>query len=95
MPGVQRDGDPNGGGGIIVPGQGHQNVLVNGTPAARPFSAWTPHIGCDPEWPIHCIGTTLPGARSVLANGQPLIIDGNSDTCGHKRIMGSPNVRAV
>lgn len=93
---IQRDGDINSGGGIILPGQGHTNVLINGTPAARPFSLVTPHIGC-PKKKLHCIATTLPfpGSQTVFANGEPLILTGNKDTCLHGRIMGSPNVLAV
>lgn len=94
MPGVQRQGDVNSGGGMIS-GSGHDNVRVNGIPAARPYSLVTPHIGCNPKRPVHCIATNMPGAKTVKANGVPLIIDGNSDSCGHKRTMGSPNVKAV
>jgi len=34
MPAVQRQGDANGGGGIITSGEG--SVLINGRPAATP-----------------------------------------------------------
>jgi hypothetical protein len=94
--GVQRVGDPNSGGGIAV-GPGHNNVLINGRPALIPFTPFTPHIGCNPKFPIHCVGVVavMGTATSVFANGQPLVIDGGKDSCfSHKRMMGSPNVKA-
>ena len=95
MPGVQRVGDPNSGGGIAT-GPGHNYVLVNGRPAAIPFTPYTPHLGCSPEDPLHCFGVIAIGgtAQTVFANGQPLVIDGAKDLCGHSRTSGSPNVRA-
>lgn len=91
---VQREGDANSGGGIIV-SKGHKNVLINGIPAARPYSKVTPHAVCVPKFPIHCVALVEPGAQTVMINGEPMIITGNSDTCGHARAGGSPNVRAV
>jgi uncharacterized Zn-binding protein involved in type VI secretion len=93
--GVQRVGDPNAGGGIAI-GPGHNDVLINGRPAAIPFTPFTPHIGCNPKFPIHCIGViaVLGTSTSVFANGQPLVLDGGKDTCGHGRIAGSPDVKA-
>ena len=94
--GVQRVGDPNSGGGIAI-GPGHNNVLINGRPALMPMTPFTPHIGCNPIKPIHCIGVVaVTGtATTVFANGQPLVLDGGKDSCfSHKRMMGSPNVKA-
>jgi uncharacterized Zn-binding protein involved in type VI secretion len=95
MSGVQRVGDPNSGGGIAV-GPGHNDVLVNGRPAAIPGTPYTPHIGCSPDDPIHCFGLIAIGgtARTVYANGIPLVIDGAKDMCSHSRIAGSFDVRA-
>jgi uncharacterized Zn-binding protein involved in type VI secretion len=95
--GVQRVGDPNSGGGIAV-GPGHNNVLINGRPAAIAFTPFTPHIGCNPKKPIHCVGiiATSGTAKTVFANGKPLVLDGGKDSCQqHKRMMGSTDVRAV
>jgi len=95
--GVQRVGDPSSGGGIAV-GPGHNNVLINGRPAAIPFTPFTPHIGCNPKFPIHCVGVIAVAgtASTVFANGQPLVLDGGKDSClSHKRMMGSPNVKAL
>jgi uncharacterized Zn-binding protein involved in type VI secretion len=88
---IQRVGDFNSGGGIIVSG-GHFNVLVNGRPAATPWAAVTPHIGCGKKNPLHCIALTLPGSSTVKINGIPVIVSGVPDTCGHSRAGGSPNV---
>jgi hypothetical protein len=96
MPGVQRVGDPNSGGGIAV-GPGHNNVLINGRPAAIPATPFTPHIGCNPKFPIHCFGViALTGqAKTVFANGIPLVLDGGKDSCkSHARKMGSTDVKA-
>jgi uncharacterized Zn-binding protein involved in type VI secretion len=93
--GVQRVGDPNSGGGIAI-GPGHNNVLINGRPAAIPFTPYTPHIGCSPYAPQHCFGVIAVSgtSTSVFANGIPLVLDGGKDLCGHGRIAGSPDVKA-
>lgn len=93
---IQRVGDANGGGGIAI-GSGHNNVLVNGRPALKPRGPFTPHMGCNPKKPVHCFGAagTGSGSATVRANGQPLVLTGDGDTCGHKRAGGSQNVKAV
>jgi len=91
---MQRVGDPNSGGGIIVSG-GHRNVLINGRPAATPGAVVTPHIGCGKKnlkSLLHCLALTLPGSSTVKINGTPVIVNGVPDTCGHSRAGGSPNV---
>ena len=95
MPGVQRVGDLNAGGGVAL-GPGHNDVLVNGRPALTPQTPFTPHVGCNPKFPIHCAGVVAVAgtAKTVRANGQPLVIDGSKDSCFHGRIAGSPNVKA-
>ena len=95
--GVQRVGDPNSGGGIAV-GPGHPNVLINGRPALIPATPFTPHVGCNPKFPIHCVGVVAVSGTSttVKANGIPLVLDGGKDSCAsHSRTAGSPNVKAV
>lgn len=88
---IQRVGDRNSGGGIIVSG-GHSNVLVNGRPAATPYAVVTPHIGCGKKNPLHCLALTLPGQSTVKINGEDVIVTGMPDTCTHGRAGGSPNV---
>lgn len=95
--GVQRQGDVSSGGGIIV-GPCHSDIRVNGRPAARPFDVVTPHWGCSPDAPWHCVTFTtgFPGSKAVRANGQPLVLDGDKDTCfSHSRMFGSNNVKAA
>lgn len=93
---VQRVGDPNSGGGIAI-GPGHNNVLINNRPALKPNTPYTPHIGCSPQNPIHCVGVVAisGNATTVRANGQPLVLTGATDLCSHKRAMGSNDVKAV
>jgi uncharacterized Zn-binding protein involved in type VI secretion len=94
-PGVQRVGDFNSKGGLAL-GPGHDNVLINGRPALKPYTPFTPHIGCNTKFPIHCVGVVgiMGGSPSVRANGIPLITDGDKDSCMDARQGGSPNVRA-
>lgn len=98
MPGkpVQRVGDANSGAGIAL-GPGHNNVLINGRPALKPFTKFTPHVGCGPKGRQHCVGVVgvIGNATTVFANGQPLVLTGATDSCKtHKRIGGSANVLA-
>lgn len=92
MPAVQRQGDPNATGGIITSGVG--SVRVNNRPVAVPGKSVTPHPCCGRKGcpPIHCSAKTS-GGRSVKAGGQPIIVTGDKDSCGHGRQGGSPNVR--
>ena len=95
--GVQRIGDPNSGGGSAT-GPGHTNVLINGRPALIPDTPFTPHIGCNPKFPIHCVGVVAVAgtSTSVFANGIPLVLDGGKDSCfSHKRMFGSTDVKAT
>jgi len=93
---IQRVGDASSGGGIAS-GPGHNNVLVQGRPALKPRGPFTPHMGCNPKKPIHCFGVAGVGGGSstVRANGQPLVLTGDSDSCSHKRSGGSSSVKAV
>lgn len=95
MPAVQRQGDPNGAGGVITGGV--SSVLINGRPAATVGLRVTPHPCCGKKGcpPVHCAASTSGGSSSVRVNGRPISLTGNSDTCGHSRSGGSPNVRAV
>ena len=92
--GVQRQGDPNSGGGLAL--VGHNNVVVNGRRAAIPLTPFSPHPPC-PLVVKHCIGVIAVSgtSKSVFANGKPLVIDGGTDSCGHIRILGSFDVKAT
>lgn len=93
MPAVQRQGDFNLRGGIITTGEG--SVRANGRPVATPASLVTPHPPCSPKMYKHCVAVTKGGSKTVRANGKPIILTGDSDTCMDKRIGGSSNVKAV
>ena len=94
--GVQRVGDPSTGGGIAT-GPGHNNVKINGRPALKPRTPYTPHLGCSSESPQHCVGIVAVSgnAKTVKVNGEFLVIDGAKDLCSHARAMGSKDVKAV
>lgn len=94
MPGVQRDGDANAGGGVAQGGV--SSVRVNGRPVMIPGQSVTPH----PPYPRkgrneHNNGgqVTAGGNSSVRAGGKPIIVTGNADSCGHPRAGGSGDVR--
>ena len=94
MPAVQRQGDPNSSGGINT--SGVASVRVNGRPIVVPGISVTPHPCCGQNGcGIHCSAVTSGGSGSVRAGGNPVIRDGDSDTCGHSRTAGSATVRAA
>jgi len=92
---IQRVGDLNSKGGVAL-GPGHNNVLINGRPALKPFTPFTPHPTCSPKSPQHCVGFVgfSGGAKTVKANGTPLVLTGDKDSCQDARSGGSPSVRA-
>jgi len=96
MPGVQRDGDQNTGGGAAQGGV--SSVRINGKPVMIPGQAVTPHppYGNKGRKTNHNDGSqkTAGGVGSVRAGGQPIVVDGDADTCGHARTGGSGDVRA-
>ena len=94
MPAVQRQGDPNGSGGINT--SGVASVRVNGRPIVVPGISVTPHPCCGQDGcGIHCSAVTSGGSGTVRAGGRPVIRDGDADTCGHARVSGSATVRAA
>jgi uncharacterized Zn-binding protein involved in type VI secretion len=93
MPGsVQRVGDPNVVGGIILTGD--PTVLVNGRPVAIIGARVTPHPCCGAKGcpPIHCAASTTSTNYTVLVGGRPIVTTGDIDTCGHSRSVGSTDV---
>ena len=93
MPAVQRQGDANSAGGVIV--SGVVSVRVNGRPIAVNGLNVTPHPCCGQKGcpPVHCNAQTKGGNGTVRAAGIPVIVTGNTDTCGHPRQGGSGDVR--
>ena len=93
MPGsVQRVGDRNAAGGVILAGEA--TVLVNNRPVAVIGARVTPHPCCGAKGcpPVHCAASTTSTNGAVLVNGKPIVTLGDVDTCGHSRVGGSPNV---
>lgn len=91
MPAVQRVGDQNSAGGIIL--NGNNTVLINGRAVAIKDSLVSPHVPCGQRGQdIHCNAKTQTKNSTVLVNGIPLVLTNDIDTCGHARVGGSPNV---
>ena len=94
MPPVQRQGDPNGAGGVNT--SGVASVRVNGRPIVVPGISVSPHPCCgQPGCGIHCSAVTSGGSGSVRAGSKAVIRNGDADTCGHARVSGSATVRAA
>lgn len=92
MPGVQRVGDKNSAGGVILTGD--PTVLVNGRPIAVAGASVTPHPCCGKRGcpPVHCAAKTTAKSGTILVNGKPICVAGDVDTCGHTRSAGSSDV---
>lgn len=92
MAGIQRVGDKNTAGGLILTGD--PTVLVNGRPIATVGSLVTPHPCCGAKGcpPVHCAAETTSILSTVLVNGTPVVTTGSIDTCGHMRSIGSIDV---
>ena len=91
MPAVQRVGDQNSAGGVIL--NGDSSVLVNGRAIAIQGASVSAHPCCGRRGcpPTHCNAKTQ-ATSSILVNGVPLILTNDVDTCGHPRSGGSPDV---
>ena len=91
MPAVQRVGDKDSAGGAIQ--SGDSSVLVNGLAIAVPNAVVSSHgpYGKNTE-PHHQTKTKSSQNSTVLVNGKPIIVTGDTDTCGHPRVGGSPDV---
>lgn len=85
---VQRVGDRDDGGGRILQGEG--SVRVNGRPIAVANMPVTTHPNNSP--PHSCARTRATKNTTVKAGGKFVVVSGDTDTCGHRRIDGSPNV---
>jgi uncharacterized Zn-binding protein involved in type VI secretion len=92
VPAVQRVGDQNSAGGVIL--NGDNTVLVNGRAIAIQGASVSAHPCCGQRGcpPTHCNAKTQTKNSQVLVNGRPLVITDDTDTCGHARAGGSPNV---
>jgi hypothetical protein len=91
VPAAQRVGDQNTAGGVIQ--NGDDTVLINGRAVAVRGASVSPHAPCGrPGQNIHCSAKTQANNSTVLVNGVPLVLTGDTDTCGHPRSGGSPDV---
>ena len=95
MPGpVQRLGDANAIGGVILSGE--PTVLVNFRPIATVGGKVSPHPCCGKKGcpPTHCAALTTTKSPTILAGFKPITTGGTIDSCGHPRLIGSTNVIA-
>lgn len=94
MPGfVQRVGDADVGGGVILTGE--PTVLVNFRPIATVGSLVSPHPPCGhPYGALHCAAVTTTNSPTILAGFRPITTAGTIDTCGHPRVTGAFTVIA-
>jgi len=92
MPAVQRVGDQDSAGGVIQ--NGDNTVLVNGRAVAIQGASVSAHPCCGQRGcpPTHCNAKTQANSSTVLINGVPIVLSSDSDTCGHPRSGGSPDV---
>jgi uncharacterized Zn-binding protein involved in type VI secretion len=88
MPAVQRVGDSDSGGGVIIGGV--PTVFVNNRPISVNGDPVTGHF---PFGIVHGSPCTMQQQNStVFANNILVVITGDADTCGHSRLNGSPDV---
>jgi uncharacterized Zn-binding protein involved in type VI secretion len=85
--GVQRVGDINVAGGVIL--EGNPTVLVNGRPVAVAGSPVSPHT---PYNMPHSASKTTSNTPQVLVGGIPITTSNTLDICGHPRLTGSLDV---
>lgn len=85
MPAVSRQGDTDTGGGVMQ--SGTPSVLVNGKQCGVTGKAVSGH-GRGP----HSAPSVQQGSSSVFAEGKPVTYVGATDSCGHTRSQGSPDV---
>lgn len=87
---IVRVGDINEKGGKVLAGD--NTVFLNGKPIAVDGSPVSVH----PAQPFgrgnHVGARCRATQSSIFVNGKRIILVGDTDTCGHKRIDGSPDV---
>ncbi len=93
MPSVQRQGDSNSAGGAAT--SGVASVRVNGNPVCVDGTSVAAHQPWGPPHPPHAAASTAGGGSTVRAGGIPINRTGDTDTCGHARAGGSPDVRVA
>jgi len=93
MPAIQRQGDANSAGGTASGGE--PSVRINGQAVVVPNISVTPHrCGGTKPCSRHRSAKTAGGSTTVRVAGKPVIrATVDTDTCGHPRTGGSPDVR--
>jgi uncharacterized Zn-binding protein involved in type VI secretion len=92
MPAAQRVGDADSAGGVVTGGV--SSVRVNNRPIAVRGNPVTPHPCCGRRrCGAHCSARVSVASPNVRAGNIPVTRTGDSDSCGHARSGGSPNVR--
>lgn len=89
MASIQRVGDRNEAGGVILTGD--STVFLNGRQIAVQGAPVSPHPPC-PRPASHCSAKTQSSNSTIYVNGKQVILSNDIDTCGHKRSGGSPDV---
>jgi uncharacterized Zn-binding protein involved in type VI secretion len=84
---LSRVGDKNDRGGMIL--DGANTVFANNKKVGLHTSDISPH----PKGKKHKRAKTTGGSPTVFAEGKPVLRTGSGNTCGHKIIEGSNNVR--
>ena len=87
---IVRVGDINEKGGRVL--QGDNTVFLNGKPIAVEGMPVSTHTAQPFGRGNHTSSRTRATTSSIFVNGKRIIVVGDTDTCGHKRIDGSPDV---
>lgn len=91
---VVRVGDLFGMGGIVLY-PATSSVTVNGRPVATFGALYTPHLGCTPKTPQHCVGMIFDAPAGVTMDGQIPLTKGAIGICGHSPTTASDDVIIV
>ena len=88
---IVRKGDKNSDGGKTTGAR--NSVRSSSVPLAAYRSGVTPHPCCGRKGcNAHCNAKVTGGAPTVHANGKPVHVVSDSDTCGHSRVQGDKTV---
>lgn len=82
MPGIARQGDALGVGGILT-SPSSSTVTVNDRSVALQGCIYTAHLGCSPRRPQHCFGSTFGISYGITVEDQTPLSLGSIGTCGH------------
>lgn len=92
MPSINRIDDVNTAQGKIT-STPQSSVFANGKLISVDGASGTPDTACSGN-NIHCNWKTANGVSNVFAEGKPVNVKGNQDSCSHARSDGSVDVFA-